>query len=227
VGRSLLRPEPEPQATVAIGGREYTFARARLGTFVLLQQAKEALEAASRAWDTGGLADALFAHVSAGMGLDRAEFEVAPWTDILTAFEAVETLNILRERESLSVIRYGSTGRPPAWDFAGRDIVVWIDLFARAYGWTRDEVLDLYPEEALALLQEIMAHDFYERRFIHSLSEVAYRVDKSGKATYVPLLPPYWMAARDKPLFQVEKSLVPLGVVKYPRGQEPKEEQIQ
>lgn len=224
MGRSLLRSvEPEPQATVVLGGREYPCTRARLGTFVLLQEAKAELERAGRAWDTGAVADALFHYLQTAIGLERGMFEVLTWTEALTAYGALDTLNILPERQQFSVLRYGGDGRPPAWDFAGRDIIVWIDLFARSYHWTKDEVVNLYPEEAIALLQEIMAHDFYERRFNHSLSEIAYRVDRSGKATYVPLAPPYWMAARDQPVFKVEKALVPLGLIKYPSGHEPKD----
>lgn len=220
MGGSLLRPdEIEPQSVVQIGGREFRLARARLGPFVRMGAAERARRAAATAQDTGAMADAIFAYLAAAVGLDRGTFESATWLDIMTAFTAALRLNRIPDAERLAVLNTPESGKRPRWDYEGRDIIEWVDLFARAYGWTKEYVCDLYPEEAVALSQEIMASEYRERRFFHSLSEVNYTVERSGRRRYLELDPPYWMLAHVGPKkTRMRKDMLPIGNVVYPAG---------
>ncbi len=218
-GGSLLRPgTPEPRYTVTLGGREFAFARARLGAYLVLAYLEESIEAAAKIGANGDLADHLLHYLEAGAGVDRATFEGAPWIDVALAYWKVQAANRLAEADKLAIIKHASKGRPVRWDYAERPLVVWVDMMARAYGWTADQTLDLFPEEAIAFAQEIEAHDYYEHRFIHALSQVAYRVE-GGKATYRPLDQPFWMAmAGEKKRVRLDRRTLPQGMVLFPRG---------
>lgn len=220
MGGSLLRPDDEPQSTVQMGGRELNLTRARLGPFVRMGAAEKARRAAVTVQDTGAIADAIFAYLNAAVGLDRGTFETSTWIEIITVYSAALHLNRIPDAERLAVLNTPASGRRPRWDYEGRDIVEWVDLFARAYGWSREYVCDLYPEEAVALSQEIMAHDYREHGFLHSLSEVNYAVERSGRRRYLPLDPPFWMAAAHigPKKTKLRRDMIPIGNVIYPKG---------
>ncbi len=219
VNGSLLRPVgPEPQASVTVRGREYSVTRARLGGFVRLQLARQAMVEAAKAQDTGGLADAVFTCLYHGIGIDRAEFESAGWLELVSALVVVTTVNALPEAQTLAIMKYGQGGPSVPWDYQSRPLVVWLHTFARAYGWTGDQTFDVWPEEAVALLQEIQADDFSEKEFLHALSEVAYAVGQDGKASYRPMSKPRWMTVNPKAAaMKIPRSTLPVGAVIYPK----------
>lgn len=220
MGGSLLRPDSEPQSVVQIGGREYPLTRARLGPFVLLGAAEKARRAAALSQDSGAMAGAVFAYLHTAIGIGRADFETAAWIELSVAYHAALEMNRIVDVDKLAVLRTPADGKPPRWDYEGRDLVEWVDLFARAYGWTKEYVCDLYPEEAVALSQEIMAHDFYERRFFHSLSEVNYYTERgSHRRRYAEMDAPFWMMASAGPKkTRLRRDMIPVGNVTYPKG---------
>jgi hypothetical protein len=164
------------------------------------------------------MADAIFAYLEAAVGADRDSFEHATWIEVADAYSMALRANRLPHADRLALVN-SPGGKPPRWDYEGRDLVGWVDLFARAYGWTKEYVCDLYPEEAIALSQEIMAHDYSEHRFFHSLSEVNYYVERgSNRRRYVDLDPPFWMVAHVGPKkTRMRKDSIPLGNVIYPK----------
>lgn len=217
-GGSLLRPGvPESQVSITLSGREYPVTRARLGTFIYLQQARrQVLEASAHGNGSGAVADALYLWFHLAAGVERVDFETASWLEVGVAYGRVDALNAIIE--DFPILKEGNSGRPPRWDYAGREIVAWVDMIAHAYGWTPDEIVNLYPEDAVGLWQEIVAREYSERRFVHALSQVAYRVDGRGRATYVPLDTPYWMVMGGKPrTTKIPKDVLPIGNIVFPR----------
>jgi len=214
---SLLRlGQPEPQVAFTLGGRGYVATRARLGNFLHMQQAREEMSSAAQNGDTGAIADSLFLWLSAAAGAGRAEFEQATWIEIGVAFANLSDINRM---DQLPIIRYPSGNlKPVKWDFRGREVMAWIDAIAHAYGWSLDEILALYPEEALGLLQEISAREYHERRFQHALSEVAYEVRRDGKSVYHQLDPPYWMAVGEPHKTKIPRKVLPLGNIVFPKN---------
>lgn len=219
-GGSLLRPgATESQIVISLSGREYVATRARLGGFVHLQQARKRMLEASARGENGVIADALALWMNVAAGVDRETFETTDWLQIAVAMGRLEVLNELTE--DLPILR-SRGGRPPRWDYDGREAIAWADLLAHAYGWTLDDIIDLYPEEAVALSQEIAAREYYEHRFQHALSQVAYNVDRSGRATYQPLDMPYWMYLGEPKKVKIPKAVLPIGNIIFP-GRAPKE----
>ncbi|KKL45509.1 hypothetical protein LCGC14_2354950, partial [marine sediment metagenome] len=124
-----------------------------------------------------------------------------------------------------SIIRFAQDGgKPVPWDHSERSIIMWIHLIASCYSWSKEDIENLWPEEATAFVQEIIADEQHEREFVHSLSKVAYEYQKSsGKSRYKPLSQPAWMRFRQpiqkKHLItKVPKGLLPVGNVIYPEG---------
>jgi hypothetical protein len=112
---------------------------------------------------------------------------------------------------------------PEPWEYPERMRHYWIHLLAYAYGWSKEEIENIWPEEAYAYLQEIMATEQHEREFVHSLSEVAYSYDQATKrSTYKPIPKPSWMVMRDPKsvIVKLPRLLMPVGYVEYPEGEE-------
>lgn len=218
---SLLRPEvDEPQATVTVCGREFTVARARLGGFLRIQMSLEGVERAAKAMDTGALTGAMFTFLNTAIGIDRQTFFAAPWLEVMRAHNAAAVANRLPETEMFAMMKYAERGKPVAWDYPGRPLINWLHSFAEAYGWTKDEVFDLWPEEAVALLQEIEVSEFSRREFEHMHSELAYHYDKRGKGTYQPLRKPFWMVFRAKRVVtRLSRKSLPVGLVIFREGE--------
>lgn len=220
---SLLRPEiDEPQVCVTVRGREYIATRARLGGFLRLQYALLDISKAAKTQDTGPLVDAIFSFLQTAIGITPDDFANASWVEVATAYHAAANLNHLPDAEQFAMMKYAEVVKPVPWDYPARTMIVWLHYFAEAYGWTKDRVLELWPEEAVALLQEIEASDLAQREFEHMHSELAYKFDRRGKGTYQPLTKPFWMVYRkNRTITRMTRRSLPVGVVVYRPGEGP------
>lgn len=216
----------EQSIVVSLGGRELKYTRARLGGFIKLQRARDAIHEAAKTGDNGGIVDGLYDFLTAsGPEIPRAIFETAPWWEIFEAYTAVESLNVIPDASEFSLLKYSQkTSKRVPWDNPLRSTIIWIHLIASEYGWSREEIENLWPEEAVAYVMEILVDQQQEREFIHSLSELAYSYNKTTKKSrYEPLPRPQWMifgSGKPKDLQQVPDELRPKGVVIYPKGDE-------
>lgn len=207
---------------VALSGREFTVARARLGGYLALQGAQEHVDHAVQAQDNGQIADGLFLYLSTALPeLNREAFEAAPWFDVLQAYDDVLALNRIPDSTKFSILRRVEErkGRSVPWHYIGRSAFVWLHTIARAYNWPRAEIETLWPEEAIAFIQEIMVDEQLEREFLYSLSEVAYSYDKATKKSkYLPMARPLFMVMRNEPVKRtlLHRSSLPVGNVVYP-----------
>lgn len=213
----------------ALDGRVYSATRVRLGQFLLLQEARERLFDAAVRWDTGGIADGIFAFIGiACPDAERSVLEAAPWAEVITAYHALDGLNGIPGSNRFSMLTVPMSGKSPAWGYVGRARYMWIHIIASAYGWAKEEIESLWPEDAVALIQEIIADEQIRREFLHSLSEIAYPFDPTTKKNhYEPLPRPAWMVmsgqadkAKTKAT-RIHKVMLPSGNVVYPEGQEP------
>lgn len=219
---SLLRPDEDtgPQVQVSLGGREFSVARARLGGFLRLQHLRSDILKGVEARDTGAIVRAVFAFLHLSIGADLETDGTAPWTEVWRAYQTCESVNALPDGEQFNILNYPSGGKAPVWDFPMRSIVWWVHCFANAYGWDKERTLDLWPEEAVGLLQEIEADNWAEHEFQHALSQVAYVPEGKNKMRYKPMERPYWMQMRKggPKKVQMLRSLIPVGAVVYPKG---------
>jgi hypothetical protein len=209
---------------IALGGREWEIARARLGDFLKLQQARESVLEGVRSDDNGKIVGGLYAFLRVMLSdLTLEEFHQAPWDEVATAYLLIEQVNILPHRDEFAIIRYAmGDGDKVPWANPLRPIMIWVHLIAKAYGWSRDAIFNLLPEEAIALVQEILADSQIDREFMHALSEISYEYNKTTKKShYKPLQRPAWMVFGDRKggikKTKLRKDWLPKGNVIYPK----------
>lgn len=220
---SLLRPEvDEPQVPVTVRGREYQVTRARLGGFLRLQRILLDILKAAKAQDTGPLVDAVFSFLQTAIGMSADDFANASWLEVVNVYQKVLDANRLPDSEQYAMMKYAEAVKPVPWDYPARTMIVWLHYFAEAYGWSKETVLELWPEEAIALLQEIEASDLARREFEHMHSQLSYKFDSRGRGTYQPLRKPFWMVYRHRRITtRMTRRSLPVGKVIYHDGAGP------
>lgn len=218
----------DQSVTIALGGREWTISRARLGDFLRLQQARETLLEGVKSEDNRAIVGGLYAFLRVLLtDLTLDEFYAAPWWDVASAYVQIENINIIPHASEFAILRFSqSVGDDKvSWNHSLRSGIIWVHMIAKAYGWTKDYIENLWPEEAIALVMEILADEQVEREFFHALSEVAYEYNKSTKKSkYRPLTRPSWMVFGDRSKgvkkTKLRKDWLPQGAVIYPEGAE-------
>jgi hypothetical protein len=211
---------------VRLGGRAHTVTRARLGGYLALQRAQRRIDEAGNRGEVKPITDGLYEYLCLAIpALERVEFDDAPWYEVVAAYVAVLDLNTIPEREKYAILVGQGKDRTVPWDYPERDEILWIHTLATAYHWSKADIEALWPEEAVAYLQEIRAEEQYSREFAYSLSEVAYPYDKATKKSrYKPLDRPAWMVRilrsrgrRRRFPAPVPESLRPSGHIVFPK----------
>lgn len=209
--------------SITLGGRAYSVERARLGGFLRLQQARDLLNKGIETGGNGEIVGGIFDFLRVCIPeLSPKDFHSAPWYEAFNAYLKLEALNRLPHGTDFAIIQFQSaSNRKVPWDNPLRAIIIWIHLIAKSYGWSKEEIEYLWPEEAVAYVQEIMADEQTQREFMHSLSEIAYPYDKATKkARYKPLQRPAWMVLQTDAkgiVTKLRKDMMPVGKVLYPK----------
>lgn len=190
--------------------------RVRLGKYLDLQDQLTALAKAVEKDDSESIAGAVFEYLRVVIPeISREQFNKYPWFEITWSFAKIVILNQIPGE--LAMIRNKSDGaKPVPWDHESRERLSWIHIIAGAYHWPKNDIEDLWPEEAVGLIQEIIAEQQLDREFMHALSEVAYVYNvQTKKSRYVPLLRPPWMVLRDieQVVTRIPKVMMPVGKI--------------
>jgi hypothetical protein len=221
------RSNPE-EIKVHVGESVFKITRSRLGTYIDLNTVFEALIKAVPTGDNSAIADCLFEYLSIAIpNFDRGLFESAPWYEIMMAFNMVQQTNAIPHADRYAILNVRSgeeeTLEEVPWSYPGRNLFVWKHSLAKAYGWTLDEIDNLWPEQAIQLLMEIAVDEQFAMEFKHQLSELAYEYDKNTKQSrYKPLRRPLWMISgsersqdekKQSLLTKLRRDSLPLGKV--------------
>lgn len=201
--------------TITLGGQEIFIERKRLGGHLQLLRLSARF---SQAETPAVLADLMRQYlIVAGVpGIESLSI-----LDTLTAYLALTALNgwkwvlpWLKPPPKPPGAREIDHKSPP-YNYAGRNWAIWIHKIAQAYGWARDQILRLWPEEAAAYVQEILLSEYEEAEDRRALSELSYRYDKgSNTMHFIPRPRPYWMVDNELPKsIRVRKDMLPVGNV--------------
>ena len=213
---------------VRLGGRAWNVMRARLGGYLALQRAQRRIDEAVDRDETEPITDGLYEYLCLALpALERVTFDDAPWFEVMAAYMAVLGLNTIPDRKKYAILAGKGKEKMVPWDYPERAEILWIHTLANAYHWSKVDIEALWPEEAIAYLQEIYADEQYDREFVYSLSEVAYPYDKATKKSrYQPLERPGWMVrilkGQKRPsrfTAPVPESLRPSGHIIFPKVQ--------
>lgn len=201
--------------------------RARLGGYLALQRAQRRIDEAVDRDETELITDGLYEYLCLALpALERVKFDDAPWFEVVAAYMAALGLNVIPDHKKYAILAGQGKDKRVPWDYPERAEILWIHTLANAYHWSKLDIEALWPEEAIAYLQEIYADDQYQREFVYSLSEVAYPYDKATKKSrYQPLERPGWMIRilkgqrRSRFTAPVPESLRPSGHIIFPKVQ--------
>lgn len=214
----------EQSVNIALGGRGWDITRARLGVFLRLQKARETLNKGIEEVDNGQIVGGFYEFLSVVLpDLRPEDFHSAPWFEVFSAYVVTEKINQVPDGAEFAILRFPTEGEKAVpWDNSLRMFLIWIHLIAKTYAWSKEEIENLWPEEAIGFVQEIMADEQAEREFAHSLSEIAYQYNKTTKKSdYKPLERPLWMTvkkASKKIITKLRRDMMPVGNIVYPRN---------
>jgi len=148
-------------------------------------------------------------------GIDDEQIKNASTYELLEAFFALRQLNAWQWL--LPWLANPETGPSQSefYDYSGRRWAVWVHRLASRYGWSRDEIFNLWPEEAAAYIQEIMVSEYHEREDRRALSEISYKYDKATKMSRFIPTPVYsWMIDESLPApVRMLAKMLPVGNV--------------
>lgn len=193
--------DPGQCIDVVLAGVNRRVYRAKLGLHLRLSRLAQKFDedpTAGAVWDylsACGLPDE-------GTGVDR-----------LAAYVALRLLNEWQWDLPWMKAPGDPAHKPPAYEYDDRTWAWWLHKLASRYGWSRDQIFNLYPEEAACYLQEIFVAEFDEADERRSLSELAYKYDKGSKISrFVPTPRPGWMVGMEAPKTRkVHRRAVPMG----------------
>jgi hypothetical protein len=159
------------------------------------------------------LVSALIIEYLAVAGLVDEQIKKASTYELLEAFFALRQLNAWQWILPWLANSETSPSQPEFYDYTGRRWAVWVHRLASRYGWSRDEIFNLWPEEAAAYIQEIMVSEYYEREDQRALSEISYKYDKATKTSQFISTPVYGWMIDDSPPAPVRISvrMLPVG----------------
>jgi hypothetical protein len=195
--------------TVILAGVPLKVERARLGLHLFLSRE------AGRVFDAQGTVEDMARHMreylrlSCGDRLDRAT-----GTEMVAAFVELAALNAPLFSLAFMEATVDKL-QPPAYDYPGRGYALWVHRLASRYGWTREQIFDLWPEEFACYLQEIFVSEYDEEDRQRVLSEMAYQYDKATKKlNFRPLPRPAWMVGRkERSMVRINRAYLPMGDV--------------
>ena len=210
---------------ITLGGQLLECERGRLGVHLELGEILDLYQEEVKARSSGGVRRALTSYLGVGTKLNSKAVESLSFVEAGEAFLRLQSFNQLRffppflsgedeprpDREALP------------WDYKGRDLHIWIHTLASTYGWSREEILGLVPEEAVIYIQEIMLDDQFKREWEYGLSGQGHIYNQRTRTSHFrPLIRPSWMVRKEPTVVKMPKSLMPVGNVVYGGGLEPK-----
>ena len=205
---------PDQSVEVVIGRRRVRVERARLGLHLRLAHQAEAVESCLAARDAAGAALAMRTYLAMA-GLDPGagtgpELAIA-YRWLVAANRLQLALPFMRDEQPAGP---AGIGMPPAYDYEGRVHAWWVHKIASRYGWSRDQILNLWPEEAACYLQEVLVAEFDEADERRSLSELAYHYDEHTRtSSFRPVPRPAWMVGERLRRGSVPRVMLPTGNV--------------
>ena len=144
--------------------------------------------------------------------LDTEIIKTFFWMDIANAYVTIR-LGCIPEID-FPLLHSKSDSSPITWDYDGRTWYLWSHLLASEYGWTPDIIENLYFEDAIAYIQEILIDDQLTKEWQWSLSELAYPYNQATRKSEFKALPrPSWMTGMQRLSKPIETSRLPIDMI--------------
>jgi len=204
----------KPRSTeITLAGESHIIERARLGRFFRLGELYRKYQQALNKRSIRSI-DYLLDYLALSSDISRGKWENCSPLELADGFLRLVELNNVRI--NLPIFSESQERKEKVYEYRGRFIATWISRLARMYGWSSEQILNLFPEEAACYIQESELQEFTEREFLYQLSDIAYQYDKHSKTSrYIPLKRAGWMLEKKEKeeKIKIPKKFIPQGVV--------------
>lgn len=192
---------------VNIGRDEYTLTRARLKSWLALEDLRLSIKKAAEDGDEQ-LVELIYSYLSAAFGVHDIIWSSLEWIRVAELYITAQTINLPTLSFPILTIRV-QDDREVSWDYEGRTWYLWSHLIMAKYGWSIQYTADMDIDDALALIQEILIEEQTAKEWDWSLSDKAYKYNEHTKVSeFVPLEKPEWM--------RVQREIKPIEEVRMP-----------
>lgn len=204
-------------ATILLNDNEYSFDHIGLRKWLELEEIRETFIQAVDGRDIDSMMLSLCSYISTALGISTEPIQTLPWYEVANAYILISIECLPRYDFAVLQLRKNEPEkRKLSWDYKERTLYLWSHMIASAYGWTFDYISNIYFNDALALLQEIIIEEQLKREWEWSLSEIAYPYNESTKKSeFRPLPRPSWMQEilPEPKKVRIPKSMLPVGIV--------------
>lgn len=195
--------------------RKTTLTRAKLRTWLLLEDINEQIRKAVETSNVDQIVDLLVCYVSTAYNSSEKYLNV-PWVEFVSIFGDAQSIN--RPSIDFPILNSSEKLQKNPWDYDERTWYMWLHLFSSNYGWTEDIVANLDVDVALGMFQEILVDEQLQKEQAWVRSEVAYGYNSQTKKSEFRELPrPLWMKVdskpREIPKTKIRKDMIPTGII--------------
>ena len=192
-------------AVIEIEGQTYTLKRLRFGGFIQLKNF-----------------EAQFSHnAEACLKYVKLGAPGIPYTGRTLFYIIMAIAQVNYFPDTLAFLEPTSTKtekkpEPPAWNYPARGLNHWVHLIAKTYHWSRDEIFNLWPDEAMCYIQEILVDEYKDKEWEWELAGFGWKTDKSGISTKNPFPAPDWAkmaSTMEIPRTNLRVDMLPVGSV--------------
>ena len=181
----------------SLSDNSYSVTRPKLRKWLSIEKIRAKLLKSAEKKDSKFI-DYLLSYLSALLDIPTEDIEDNPWYEVIEGYHlsAVECSPKL----DLSITMAGIEDTnapdklPDPWDYDERIWYSWCSLLAKNFSWSLEYISELDVDDGLALIQELELDEQFKKEWEWSLTEIAYKYDKSTKkSTLQPLPRPNWM----------------------------------
>lgn len=204
-------------ATILLNDNEYSFDHIGLRKWLELEEIREIFIEAVDNKDIDNIMLSLCSYISTALDISTEVLQILPWYEVANAYIFISIECIPRYDFAVLKPKKNEPEKYKAtWDYKERTLYLWSHMIASAYGWTLEYISNIYFNDALALLQEIMIDEQLKKEWQWSLSEIAYSYNESTKKSeFKPLPRPSWMQdiLPEPKKIRIPVSMMPVGIV--------------
>lgn len=191
-------------------GRGVSISRLRFDGFIQLKS----LEA--RLVEAFGKSDASTVALCFDKYIATSTKEPIGGRDVFVLFAAIFNLNSLRSTMSfMEIVDPKQKKEEVPWDYPNRAYAVIVHKIAVAYHWSRQEILNLWPDEVFCYMQEILNDDWQAQSWEWEMAGFGWVPEKNGSSRRNAFPTPVWAQPRTKlpEKVKMKKEFLPLGNV--------------
>lgn len=207
----------EQSTSFTLGDVEYTVAKLGLRQWLELEEINKKIIEAMKGKSMLEASSLICSYLSVITKLDEETLKTFFWLEIADAYITI-LLSCIPTTDF--PLLHGTTKEetPISWDYEGRTWYMWSHLLMSKYGWTLKDTEDLYFNDGIAYIQEILIEEQLDKEWQWSLSEIAYSYNQiTHKSEFKALPRPSWMVGMNKieppKVARLPVSMLPQGLV--------------